>query len=83
MDQREMVARTICDQSGVNYDDLPLLYKNRNLIVADAILFKLQIESKKNRPKIICLCGSSRFINYFAVMAWEMEKQGAIVLGLH
>ncbi len=36
-----------------------------------------------DRPKIICLCGSSRFIFYFATLAWELEKQGAITLGLH
>ena len=35
------------------------------------------------KPKIITLCGSTRFIETFAVMAWELEKQGAIVLGLH
>jgi len=35
------------------------------------------------RPKIITLCGSTRFIEHFAVMSWELEKQGAIVLGLH
>ena len=35
------------------------------------------------KPKIITLCGSTRFIEHFAVMAWELEKQGAIVLGLH
>jgi hypothetical protein len=37
----------------------------------------------ENHPKIICLCGSSRFINHFAVMAWEFEKLGCICLGLH
>ena len=36
-----------------------------------------------DRPTIICLCGSSRFIDHFAVMAWELEKGGAIALGLH
>ena len=36
-----------------------------------------------NKPKIICLCGSSRFIETFAVLAWEFEKQGKITLGLH
>jgi len=35
------------------------------------------------RPKIICLCGSSRFIESFAVLAWELEKAGNICLGLH
>lgn len=36
-----------------------------------------------DKPKIITLCGSTKFIEYFAVMAWELEKAGAIVLGLH
>jgi len=35
------------------------------------------------KPPIITLCGSTRFIEYFAVMAWALEKKGAIVLGLH
>jgi hypothetical protein len=35
------------------------------------------------RPPIMCLCGSSRFIEHFAIIAWELEKEGAIVLGLH
>ena len=36
-----------------------------------------------DRPKIICLCGSSRFIDQIAIMGWMLEKEGAIVLGLH
>ncbi len=35
------------------------------------------------RPKIVCFCGSSRFIDYFAVFQWEYEKAGKIALGLH
>ena len=35
------------------------------------------------KPEIICLCGSSRFIEQFAVLGWEFEKQGLIALGLH
>lgn len=35
------------------------------------------------KPNIICLCGSSRFIALFATLAWELEKKGNIVLGLH
>lgn len=34
-------------------------------------------------PEIICLCGSSRFIDHMAVLAWEFEKRGAICLSLH
>jgi hypothetical protein len=35
------------------------------------------------RPPVICLCGSSRFVAQMAVLGWLMEKEGAIVLGLH
>lgn len=33
------------------------------------------------RPKIICLCGSTRFIELFAIKTWELEREGFIVLG--
>lgn len=33
------------------------------------------------RPKIICLCGSTRFIETFAIKTWELEREGFIVLG--
>lgn len=36
-----------------------------------------------SRPKIVCLCGSSRFVDRMAVLAWELEKQGAIALGIN
>lgn len=36
-----------------------------------------------DRPTMICLCGSSRFVDTMAVLAWEFEKGGAIVMGLH
>ena len=35
------------------------------------------------RPEVICLCGSSRFVAEMAVLAWELEKGGKIVLSLH
>lgn len=34
-----------------------------------------------DKPKIICLCGSTRFIETFAIKTWELERQGNIVLG--
>lgn len=46
-------------------------------------IFQQTYQSVNDRPKIICLCGSSRFIESFAVLAWEFEKQGIIALGLH
>ena len=36
-----------------------------------------------SRPRIVCLCGSSRFIAETAVVAWELEKEGNIVLAMH
>ena len=29
-----------------------------------------------DRPKIVCICGSSRFVQECAVKAWELNKQG-------
>ncbi len=38
----------------------------------------------KMKTKIICLCGSSRFVGVMAVCAWLLEKQEkAITTGLH
>ncbi len=36
----------------------------------------------EHKPEIVCLCGSSRFADVAAVVAWGLEKQGIIVLGL-
>lgn len=37
-----------------------------------------------NKPKIITLCGSSRFCGIMAVCAWLLEKEeGAITVSLH
>lgn len=35
------------------------------------------------RPEIVCLSGSSRFVDRLATLAWELEKQGKIVLSMH
>lgn len=35
------------------------------------------------KPKIICFCGSSRFIEHFGIWMWTAERQGNIALGLH
>lgn len=36
-----------------------------------------------NKPKIMCFCGSSRFVDLMAVLMWEFEKEGYICMGLH
>jgi hypothetical protein len=39
---------------------------------------------KMNQPKIIVLCGSSKFCDVMAVCAWLLEKnEQAITMGLH
>lgn len=35
---------------------------------------------KMVRPKIVCLCGSSRFADVAAVKSWELSKQGIITV---
>jgi hypothetical protein len=37
----------------------------------------------KTRPQIVCVCGSSRFIEHHAVVKFMFEKAGAIALGMH
>lgn len=37
-----------------------------------------------DEPKVIVLCGSSRFVDTMAVMAWMLERdEGKITMGLH
>lgn len=36
-----------------------------------------------SKPRIACICGSSRFICEIAVLAWQLEKEGTIALGMH
>lgn len=36
----------------------------------------------RQKPKIVCLCGSTRFINVFLRKEWELAKQGIIVLSI-
>lgn len=35
------------------------------------------------KPKMVCISGSTRFLDEMAVAAWEMEKQGILVVGPH
>ena len=37
-----------------------------------------------NKPKVICLCGSTRFVAQMAIISWVFERdEGVITLGLH
>ena len=37
-------------------------------------------EERMKKPKIVCLCGSTRFTDIMLVKQWELTKQGVIVL---
>jgi hypothetical protein len=45
--------------------------------------FPAPLMTMLDKPKIVCICGSSRFVHKAAVKAWELEKQGILVLGMH
>lgn len=38
---------------------------------------------RPQRPKIVCLCGSTRFVEEFMITSWLLEKQGIITLGIN
>lgn len=38
------------------------------------------LEKAGKRPKIICLCGSTRFTEQMLIKQWELTKQGNVVL---
>lgn len=64
-------------QKGGNADD-----QDRHAEAQQVALKKLRVSLSEIHPKVICLCGSTRFIDIFAVMTWEIEtKLGHIVLG--
>lgn len=43
----------------------------------------MNIKPTKPDVLVVCLCGSSRFIERIAAKAWELEKGGAIALSMH
>lgn len=43
----------------------------------------LTTDQPQNRPKIVCICGSSRFVGVMAVEAWRLEKCGIMALAPH
>lgn len=35
--------------------------------------------SEKKKPKVICICGSTRFADLHAILRWELEKNGKAI----
>lgn len=43
-----------------------------------------ELEENMDKPKVVVLCGSSRFVGIMAVCAWLIERdEKAITMGLH
>ena len=66
-----------CQYCGGGEGDIYLPEENWDKTI-DSILRRLGWSS--NRPKIICLCGSTRFTDQMLIKQWELTKQGYIVL---
>ena len=43
----------------------------------------LKEKAMSDLPYSVCLCGSTRFIGYFAWMQWQLEQRGVFAFGLH
>ncbi len=42
----------------------------------------IEVVTKTTFPKIVCLCGSTRFWDTFHSVGWELTLQGSIVLSI-
>jgi hypothetical protein len=56
--------------------ELDLAKKIHQLYLSDPSICEIDTD----RPKIICLCGSTRFTGEMLVKQWELTKQGNVVL---
>ena len=71
---RDLVERVFETEA---FPGRPML-DNAEQLIADFVA-----KRRADHPEIVCLCGSTRFIEQMAVEAWELEKRGAIVLSCH
>jgi len=74
------------DQEAIDKIADLLLGKQMKRYISARAIYKLVTEELGYRkipelPKIICLCGSTRFTNEMLIKQWELTKQGYIVLG--
>lgn len=49
----------------------------------DRIEFLRAALAKHPRPEVVCIVGSTRFVEEHSVQRWEMEKKGIVVLGIN
>lgn len=43
----------------------------------------IKFKEEAVKTKIVCISGSTRFLDQMAIAAWEMEKKGILVIGPH
>ena len=63
-----------------------ILNKTPDQIRTDANGFALVLSNLLFRwpdTEIVCICGSTRFIDHMAVQAWELESEGIMALSCH
>lgn len=64
--EREDIIKRLKNIEELGYRKLP---KNKPPLLSD-----------EEKPKVICLCGSTRFTEIMLIKQWELTKQGCIVL---
>jgi len=43
----------------------------------------MKVQKEDGFPRVICLCGSTRFTMEMLIIKWELAKQGNLVLSWH
>ena len=72
----ETVMCSKCGMFKWDHDDFLVPYRKAGIVAAPL--------TTPERPKIVVLCGSTRFVDIMAVVGWIIERdEGAIVMGLH
>ena len=73
------------DRKGVNWSNCPYWEQCEDerkhiMTYCDVQCSNPTQKHRLDRPKVICLCGSTRFTNEMLIKQWELTKQGFIVL---
>lgn len=77
----EAIANHYCSEDDTYYPEVKRLTVAISNIVDSRAPAASVAPVVDSRPRIICICGSTRFIEQFAITTWELERQGHIVLG--
>lgn len=62
---------------------MTIRFSERDGRAAAKAILDHSVSARDKRTKIVCLSGSTRFIDVMAVEAWNLEKTGVIALACH